>query len=114
MSLNFIHLYIFKGKGPSHRRVKDKRSDIGSANNTEEMSSNNAEPPKSVGFKPNSFPIDDRTITRRTKGSSQRDDQYITQSEAVDDSTQCPTYRAQSAKDRGTSRYQIMISAKFC
>ena len=100
-------MYFLKGKGQRHRRVKDKKSDIGAVNNTEEMSSNskNVETQKAVGFKTKSFPIDDRTITRRTKGSSQRDDQYIAQSEAVDDSNRCPTYRAQSAKDRGTSRY---------
>ena len=105
-------MYFLKGKGPRHRRVKDKRRDTGEGNNPAEMSSNskNAETSKAVGLKTSSVPIDDRTITRRTKG---RDDQYIAQSEAVENSTRCPSYRAQSAKDRGTSRYKIKNFVKF-
>ena len=67
-------------------------------------SNKNGENSKAVGFKANNVRIDDRTITRRTKGSSQMNDPHVAQSEVTDDSSRFQTYRAQSAKDRGTSR----------
>ena len=53
--------------------------------------------------------IDDRTITRRTKGASQRgEEQNMVQTNVSYDSTQLPGYRAQSAKERANSRYYLI------
>ena len=69
-----IQIVLFEDKTPTHRRIKHKKGDT--------MSSkiNDTEASKEVTLEDIKRKIDDRTITRRNKGSDLK-------------------YRAQSAKD---------------
>lgn len=99
-------IFLVADKVSKHRRVKHKNGDKMTTKNATVLSSNNknVEVSKSVGFKSNSR-IDDRTITRRAKG----EEHSTAQTEKDDESTRVPTYRAQSAKNRETSRYYYIF-----
>ena len=106
--------FLDADKVARHRRIQHKNNhtdtktkDPSALNKTHSSSSNskNKSYSRSDGAKCIGQ-IDDRTITRRSKGSEECTRKKENEEEGR---TQIPPYRAQSAKNRDTSRYQCKL-----